>query len=249
MKIRSMVKNGFLLTLIFLFSFCTPQNEKQIDNALTQKEQKEGWSLLWDGESFNGWRGINKDYFPLSGWIVENGELICLGNELPDSLKGGDIITMVKYGDFELKFDFKIQEKANSGVKYFVIESLNESKYHGLGLEYAILDNSNWPYDKPDYNRTCGSLYDLVRAPDNAVVKSFDEWNHGMIRVENNHIQHWLNSVKTVDILKNSEEYIDLVKKSKYANIEGWGDTAEGHILLQDEGPRTAFKNIKIKNL
>lgn len=244
-----MVKNSILLALVFMVSFCTMQNKKQIDNTLTKKEKQEGWSLLWDGESFNGWRGINKDHFPVSGWIVENGELICLGNELPDSLKGGDIITTDKYDDFELKFEFKIKESANSGIKYFVDESLNDSKYHGLGFEYAILDNSNWPYDKPEYNRTCGSLYDLVRAPDNAVAKPFGEWNQGMIRVEKNHIQHWLNGVKTVDIIKDSEEYIDLVKRSKYANIEGWGDIDAGHILLQDEGPRTAFKNIKIKNL
>jgi len=244
-----MVKNLILLLIIFLFSFCTLQNEKQIDNDLTKKEQRQGWFLLWDGKSFKGWRGINKDYFPTSGWIIENGELMCIGSELPDSLRGGDIITTVKYDDFELRFDFKILENANSGIKYFVDESLSESKYHGLGLEYAILDNKNWPYDKPEYNRTCGSLYDLVRSPDNAIVNAYGEWNHGMIKVEKNHIQHWLNGVKTVDIIKNSEEYFDLVERSKYANIKGWGDFREGHILIQDEGPRTAFKNIKIKKL
>jgi len=58
-----------------------------------------------------------------------------------------------------------------------------------------------------------------------------------------------LNGVKTVDIIKNSKEYFDLVERSKYANIEKWGDFREGHILIQDEGPRTAFKNIKIKKL
>src|SRR5690554_353384 len=103
-----MVKYLILVINIFLFSFCTYQNEKQIDNYLTKNEQEEGWILLWDGKSFKGWRGINKDYFPTNGWIIENGELICLGNELPDSIRGGDIVTTDKYGNFELSFEFKI---------------------------------------------------------------------------------------------------------------------------------------------
>lgn len=238
-----------LITIVISFSFCTRTNEKQSNNTLTDKEKFDGWILLWDGNSSNGWRGINKNHFPETGWIIEDGELICLGNELPDSLKGGDIITISKFDNFELKFAFKILEKANSGIKYFVDESLSSSKLHGLGLEYAILDNNNWPYDKPDYKRTCGSLYDLVRAPDNAIVEGYNEWNNGMIRVNNNHIQHWLNGIKTVDIVKNSEEYYKLLENSKYASIKGWGNFSEGHILIQDEGPRTAFKNIKIKKL
>jgi hypothetical protein len=140
-------------------------------------------------------------------------------------------------------------EMANSGIKYFVDESLKASGKHGLGLEYAILDNENWPYDKPDYYRTCGSLYDLVRAPANAKVKPMGEWNECRIIVDGNHIEHWLNAKKTVSIEKNSDKYFQLLQKSKYAGIKGWGEFKSGHILLQDEGPRTSFRNIKIREL
>ncbi|HKK81191.1 MAG TPA: DUF1080 domain-containing protein, partial [Prolixibacteraceae bacterium] len=160
---------------------------------------------------------------------------------------GYDIITEKKYGSFELKFEFKILKNANNGIKYFVDESLKSSEYHGLGLEYAILDNDNWPYDKPDYNRTCGSLYDMVRAPDNAIVNPYDEWNQAAIKVDGKHIQHWLNGIKTVDIIKDSPEYLRLLKKSKYANINGWGNFEKGHILIQYEGTRASFRNLKIK--
>ena len=164
----------FILICIILLSFaCGSSGNKQSQNVLTGDEQKDGWILLWDGKSFEGWRGINKDYFPANGWIIENGELICLGNELPDSLHGGDIITKNKYASFELKIEFKIEKNANNGIKYFVDESLKSGENHGLGLEYAILDNDNWPYDKPDYNRNCGSLSDLLRAPDSASVKPY----------------------------------------------------------------------------
>lgn len=247
-----MVMKYLFLVIIYLTSLnlnCNSKDYKKPQNVLSEEEQKKGWMLLWDGESFDGWRGIYKDYFPAHGWIIENDELICLGNEIPDSLQGGDIITEKKYGSFELKLEFKISKNANSGIKYFVDESLKSSENHGLGLEYAILDNNNWPYDKPDYNRTCGSLYDLVRAPESAFVKPYGEWNQAVIKVIGNHIIHWLNGIKTVDIIKDSPRYYQLLAKSKYANIQGWGNFNKGHILLQYEGTRTSFRNIKIKLL
>lgn len=248
--------NLLLTSVIFWISFfiisCSSKRENISSNeynTLSKGEIKNGWSLLWNGKSFYGWRGIYKDNFPKHGWIVENGELICLGNEMPDSLKGGDIITDKRYRNFELKCEFKISDKGNSGIKYFVDESLESSPGHGLGLEFAILDNKSWPYDKPEYNRTCGSLYDLIRAPENTKVKSNGEWNKARIIVNGNHIEHWLNGTKTVELEKNSKKYYQLLAKSKYANIKKWGEFKDGHILLQDEGPRTSFRNIKIRKI
>lgn len=241
----------FVCISIVLISCFSPQKKSSsnVPNTLSTKEIKEGWTLLWDGKSFNGWRGIYKNEFPTHGWIIEDGQLICLGNEMPDSLKAGDIVTVKKFESFELKCDFKIKDNGNSGIKYFVNESLKSSPGHGLGLEFAILDNENWPYDKPDYNRTCGSLYDLVRAPENTKVQPSGEWNEAVIIVHGNHIEHWLNGTKTVEIEKDSEKYYQLLAKSKYASINGWGEFKDGNILLQDEGPRTFFRNIKIREI
>ncbi len=216
-------------------------------NSISAKEKEQGWQLLWDGKSFNGWRAIYESDFPKSGWIVENDALVCLGADLPDSLRGGAIITVKKYKNFELVFDFKIKPHANSGIKYFINEELKASPGHGLGLEYAILDDSNWPYDKPDYFRTMGSLYDMVKAVNNKPVKPLGEWNHGRIVVNGNHLEHWLNGMKVVEIEKGSQDYYERLAVSKYRNIEGWGEFLDGHILIQDEGPRAEFRNIKIK--
>lgn len=218
-------------------------------NILTQAEQDAGWSLLWDGRTFSGWRAIYEEKFPPSGWIIENDALVCLGTEVPDSSRGGAIISMEKYASFELRFDFRIRTGGNSGIKYFIDERLAGHPGHGLGLEYAILDDDNWPYDKPDYNRTCGSLYDLVRAPDHKPSRPVGEWNNGRIVVDGNDVEHWLNGVKVVDLEKGSPEYRELVSKSKYKNIEGWGEFDRGHILIQDEGPRAEFRNLKIRPL
>ncbi len=216
-------------------------------NSISAKEKEQGWQLLWDGKSFNGWRAIYESDFPKTGWIVENDALVCLGTDLPDSLRGGAIITEKKYKNFELVFDFKIKSHANSGVKYFINEELKASPGHGLGLEYAILDDSNWPYDKPDYFRTMGSLYDMVKATNNKPIKPLGEWNHGRIVVNGNHLEHWLNGMKVVEIEKSSQDYYERLAVSKYRNFEGWGEFPDGHILIQDEGPRAEFRNIKIR--
>jgi hypothetical protein len=236
-----------LLTFIILIvSGCNQPAE--LPNTLSQTEKADGWILLWDGKTTNGWRAIYESEFPATGWIIENGELICLGEELPDSLRGGAIITSDKYGSFELSLEFKIQEGANNGIKYFIDESLKASPGHGLGLEYQILDDDNYPYEEPGLARTCASLYDLVHSQ-NKISKPIGEWNLAGIIVKGNHIEHWLNGSKVLEIEKGSEHYRELVAKSKYKDIEGWGEFPEGHILLQDEGPRTAFRNIKIKPL
>lgn len=250
-KIRKkLVLPGVFIGVISFSIFCLSingNNSSEQANTLTKKEMKSGWTLLWDGKTFEGWRGIYKKEFPTNGWIIEDGQLICLGNEMPDSLKGGDIITDKKYESFEIKCEFKIQEKANSGIKYFVNESVKATPGHGLGLEFAILDNNNWPYEALDFSRTCGSLYDLIRAPDSTKTKPIGAWNEARIIVDGNHIEHWLNGTKTVEIEKGSKKYYQLLAKSKYANIKNWGEFNEGNILLQDEGPRTAFRNIKLR--
>jgi hypothetical protein len=229
--------------------YMTACTEKPLPpNTLSGSEKAAGWKLLWDGRTTDGWRAIYKDEFPASGWMIEDGALICKGEELPDSLRGGAIITTRKYASFELSLEFKVQPGANSGIKYFVDESLRAGPGHGLGLEYQILDDDNYPYEEPGLARTCASLYDLVHSR-NKYLKPVGEWNQAGIVVRGNHIEHWLNGGKVLEIEKGSDRYRDLVSKSKYRNITGWGEFPEGHILLQDEGPRTAFRNIKIKVL
>ena len=75
--------------------------------------------MLWDGKTTNGWRGAKLAEFPEGGWGIKNGVLSVLSSGGEESTNGGDIVTTEKYGDFELKVDFKITEGANSGIKYY----------------------------------------------------------------------------------------------------------------------------------
>ena len=230
----------------------TPIKPVVTKNRLAIDEEKNGWELLWDGETTEGWRGARLDYFPEEGWIIENGELIVLSSGGAESTAGGDIVTTELFGDFELKVDFKITKGANSGIKYYVDTDLNKGPGSSIGLEYQILDDENHPDAKlgnHEGSRTIASLYDLIKANPNKPVNPVGQWNSAYIISKNNHVEHWLNGVKVLEYERKSPEFRKLVSESKYVEWPNFGEAEKGHILLQDHGDRVAFKNIKIKTL
>lgn len=219
-------------------------------NQLTIDEQKNGWKLLWDGKTTEGWRGARLDSFPDKGWVIENGELTVLATGGEESAAGGDIVTVDTYGDFELRVDFKLTEGANSGIKYYVDTNLNKGPGSSIGLEYQILDDERHPDAKlgnHEGSRTLASLYDLIQADPNKPVNPIGEWNTAYITSKNGHIEHWLNGMKVLEYERGSDDLRKLVAESKYAKWPNFGEAEKGHILLQDHGDRVSFKNIKIR--
>lgn len=235
--------------------YATPANESVeqinlVDNTISEREAKEGWKLLFDGKTTNGWRGAKLDKFPAKGWVVENGILKVLAGNGGESTNGGDIVTTRTYRNFILKVDFKITEGANSGIKYFVDPSMNKGAGSAIGCEFQILDDLRHPDAKLGVkgNRKLGSLYDLIPAPAN---KPFDinKFNTAMIVVRGNHVEHWLNGVKLLEYERNNQEWNALVAYSKYKNWPNFGNFTDANILLQDHGNEVWFKNVKILEL
>ena len=222
----------------------------QIANTISEKEAAEGWKLLWDGSSSEGWRGAKLDGFPEKGWSMEEGILKVHKSDGGESTNGGDIVTTKPYKNFMLKVDFRITEGANSGIKYFVDTNLNKGQGSAIGCEFQILDDRRHPDAKAgkDGNRTLGSLYDLIPASaDKPFRNGF--FNTAMVVVEGNHVEHWLNGVKIVEYERNNEEWNQLVQTSKYKDWPNFGNAEEGLLLLQDHGDEVWFQNIKIKEL
>ena len=223
-----------------------------LKNELTDLEKKNGWKLLFDGKTSKGWVGAYKNTFPEKGWNINDGILTIQKSDGSESNSFGDIVTTEMYSAFDLAFDFKITEGANSGVKYFV--TLSEgNKGSAIGLEYQILDDAKHPDAKQgiDGNRTLASLYDLIKANKQPrFVRKPGEWNQGRVVVyPDNRVEHYINGVKVVEYVRGSKEYRDLVAISKYKVWENFGEAKEGRILLQDHGDEVSYKNIKIKPL
>ena len=221
-----------------------------LPNLLTDREMKEGWKLLWDGKTTDGWRGAKLDKFPEGGWVIKDGILSVVNSDGAESRNGGDIITTKKYKDFEVLVEFKITEGANSGIKYFVDPELNTGEGSAIGCEFQILDDEKHPDAKLGVagNRTCAGLYDLI-APINKRFSGVGEWNHARIIVKGNHVEHWLNGFKTVDYERGTQMWRALVSNSKYKVWPNFGELPESHILLQDHGNEVWFRSIKIREL
>lgn len=219
-------------------------------NTLSEAEKADGWKLLWDGKTSEGWRGALLDGFPEVGWSMGDGYLMVHQSDGREAAFGGDIVTTRTYKNFVLKVDFKITEGANSGIKYFVHPDLNQSGGSAIGCEFQVLDDLRHPDAKLGVkgNRTLGSLYDLIPAPDN---KPFDisKFNTAMVYVDGNHVEHWLNGVKLLEYERNNQEWDALVAYSKYRDWPNFGNWEEGNILLQDHGDEVWYQNIKIKEL
>jgi Domain of Unknown Function (DUF1080) len=221
-------------------------------NNLSAQEQKQGFKFLFNGKDFTGWRAVHGDKMPEKRWNVVNGIIEISPSDGAET--GNDIVTTEQYSAFELAFDFKLTEGANSGVKYFVNEAFDSDGKSGIGLEFQVLDDEKHPDAKLGAvgNRTLGSLYDLIPSykQEKRFQKKIGEWNQGRIVVlPNNMVQHWLNGFKVVEYERKSNIFNALVARSKYEKYAGFGAGDKGNILLQDHGNNVSFKNIKIREL
>jgi len=228
-----------------------------IYNHISESEKRQGWRLLWDGKTTDGWRSARGPEFPDKGWNIQDGMLNVEASTGGESTNGGDIITKEKFSNFELSFEFRLTEGANSGVKYYVDPSINQGPGSSIGLEYQVLDDKKHPDAKKGVNgnRTVASLYDLITATNLSVPsrgkpsKGIGSWNLGRIIARDGKVEHWLNGFKVIEYDRHTQIFKALVAYSKYKDWERFGELTEGHILLQDHGDAVSFRSIKIREL
>jgi hypothetical protein len=210
---------------------------QQPPNSLTPAEQADGWQLLFDGAALKGWRGF-KSAAPPSGWKAVDGALTRVD-------RGGDLITVDQYGDFELRLEWKIARGGNSGIMFHVTEGANQT--YETGPEMQVLDNGGHA-DGKDPVTSAGSNYAL-HAPIRDVTRPIGEWNEVRLLVRGPHVEHWLNGVKLLEYELWSPDWEARVQASKFKTMPGYGRARRGHIALQDHGDRVSYRNIRIKTL
>ena len=214
-----------------------PMVYQEVHNRLTSEEQAQGWKLLFDGKTTNGWRGFKQERAP-DGWQAVDGALTRVAG-------GGDLITVDQYDSFELQLEWKVPEGGNSGIMYRVSES-GDATYH-TGPEYQILDNARHA-DGKDALTAAGSCYGLY-APIKDVTRPAGTWNTARLVVNGNLVEHWLNDVPIVRYELHSPDWEKRVAASKFKQWPQFGQVPRGHIALQDHGDRVAYRNIRIRAL
>ena len=233
-----------LFTVILFSVYGCSTTEQQ--NMLSDQEKKDGWTLLFDGKTINGWHLFNKGTIP-SAWSVDSGRLIC--NPHAKDVKHGDLVTDKVYQDFDLRFEWKISRAGNSGLFINVQERPELATTFSTGPEYQLLDDKNV---EPDYLKNpthkAAAIFGVVPNNSNSMPKP-SEWNQSRILQQKGKVTFWLNDVQTIQVDLQSAEWKNLVALSSLSKYPEFGVAVSGHLAVQDWTYGVAFRKIRIKEL
>ena len=219
-------------------------------------KDKDCFYILFDGKTFNGWRGYNRDNVPKK-WVIDEGTIKFSGGGTGESQEddGGDLIFGRKFKNFEFSIDWKVSPRGNSGIFYFAREIKGQPIYISAP-ESQVLDNAGHIDGRTPKN-AASSLYDMIAAePQNA--NPAGERNNTTIIVDRGNVYHFQNGVRVVSYNVGNQKWTELLQSGKFSQ-ERWplafellnqlGPNSEGYIGLQDHGDDVWFRNIKIKIL
>ena len=228
----------------FFVSACLSRSEQH--NTISDQEKKDGWALLFDGKTMNGWHLFNRGNIP-SAWSVDSGNLIC--NPHAKNVKHGDLVTNNEFEDFEMTFEWKISHAGNSGVFINVQERPDLGTTFSTGPEYQLLDDRNV---EPDYlkdsSHKAAAIFGIIPNTSKTIPNS-GEWNQSRIQQQNGKLTFWLNGVQTVQVDMKSDEWKKSVAASSMSHYPEFGIYFKGHIAVQDWTNGVSFRDMKIKKL
>ncbi len=230
------MKSLTLLLALSVPAFAAP-------NKLTPEEKKEGFKLLFNGKNLKGWRTYKQEE-PKEQWKVEDDAITLTSGG------GGDLITDKEYTDFDFRCEWKISKQGNSGIMW---RSTEEHQYPWVsGPEYQVLDSFKQDGHKytheTDKGNIAGSFYDIIPGKEEW-SKPVGEWNETRIVVKGDKITLYLNGNVTADVDTTTDEFKQLLGKSKFNGWEHFNKAPKGHIVFQDHGDKVQFRTIRIKSL
>lgn len=203
-------------------------------NELTEREKADGFKLLFNGKDLTGWTDPNGAEH--EGYVVKDGMMI-----VEPERAGGNLYTTDEYGDFIMRFEFKLPPGANNGLGIRTPRGVNAA-YNGMELQ--ILDNTADKYkDLQDYQYH-GSIYGVVPAK-RGCLKPVGEWNYQEVIAKGKQITVKLNGTTIVDADIAKASTPKTMDSQKHPGLK----RAKGYIAFCGHGDRLAFRNLRIKTL
>lgn len=219
-----MKKIAFLACLITLLMVAFKPAPKNSFNPAPG----DGWVELINGKDFTGWKASENT----STWSVVDGLFQAVGKRSHLFYEGPYLEDGFK--NFELEVQVKTWRLANSGVYFHT--AYQEKGWPEQGFEIQV---NNTHIGEGDYVelKKMASLYGIRN-----IYKSFGrdgEWMTLKARVESNHVQIWLNGLKTVDYLQ---------PEHSFATVKRLG---RGTFCLQghDSLSKMQYKSFKVRRL
>jgi hypothetical protein len=217
-------------------------------NVLTEAQKKDGWELMFDGTTKNGWHSYNNKTDG-SAWKVADGTLFMepFNADSTRNRNAGDIISAGEYENFHFKIDWKVSPKGNSGIIFYAQEDPKYRYSYYTGPEMQVLDNNGHP-DAKIIKHRAGDLYDLISASPET-VRPAGEWNTAEIIANKGSLEFFLNGTKVVSTTMWDDNWRNMIANSKFKTLSDFGTFRKGRICIQDHGDKVWFRNIMIKRL
>lgn len=215
------------------------------DTSVAKKEPVAAdaeWQVLFDGKTTNGWHSYGKTTVG-TAWKAADGVLF-LDTAHNDKK---DLVTNEEFENYDLKLEWKISPKGNSGIIFNVKEDTAYKNTYETGPEMQVLDNDGHADGKIIKHRA-GDLYDLISCS-KETVKPVGEWNEVEIILNNGKLDFFLNGTNVVSTTMWDDNWKKMVAGSKFKNMPAFGTVKKGRIALQEHGHMVSFRNIRIKKL
>ena len=198
--------------------------------AEAAEESEAGFVPLFDGKSLDGWMGS------LKGFVAEGGVLRCTKQSR------GNLLTKKEYGNFILRFEFKLTPGANNGIGLRAPER-GDPAY--VGFESQVLDNTAKVYENLQPYQYHGSLYGVAAAKRGS-LRPVGEWNEQEIHFSGRDVRITLNDEVILDVnLDKVAPEGKTVDGKKHPGLT----RKNGHIGLLSHGHKVDFRNLRIKEL
>lgn len=191
-------------------------------------EPEPGFVSLFDGRSLDGWQGA------LAGHEVTEGELRCRAGV------GGNLLTLREYGDFTLRFEFRLTPGANNGLGIRA-PATGDAAFEGM--EIQILDDRHPKYAALKDWQVHGSIYGVVAATRDC-LRPVGDWNEEEVTVRGSQVTVVVNGTTVVDA--DIAPFRDGAPTPDGRPHPGLART-KGHLGFLGHGDEVHFRNIRIK--